>query len=88
MEKTAVEWLEEQIKKFHNWKINPAFDENCFDEIELAKAIQKAKEIEKQLIVEAFTDGTNYNKAKGIVITPDEENHYLGKQYYNETLNK
>ena len=46
--KTAVEWLEEQVIKFHNWKLNPVFDENCFDEIELRKAIQQAKEMEKE----------------------------------------
>ena len=46
--KTPVEWLEEQVIKFHNWKINPVFDENCFDEIELRKAIQQAKEMEKE----------------------------------------
>jgi hypothetical protein len=45
---TAVEFLEEQIEKFHNWKLNQVFDENCFDEIELNKAIQQAKEMEKE----------------------------------------
>ena len=48
MKQTPVEWLEEQINKFHNWKLNPIFDENCFDEIELLKAIQQAKEMENQ----------------------------------------
>ena len=45
---TAVGWLETKIVKFHNWKQNPIYDENCFDEIELNKAIQQAKELEKQ----------------------------------------
>lgn len=74
MKQTAVEWLEKQIKKFHNWKINPVFDENCFDEIELAKAIQKAKEIEKQQIIEAYKDGVVGTK--------------LAEEYYNKTFNK
>ena len=48
MKQTAVEWLESQIIKFHNWKRNPIYDENCFDEIELDKSINQAKEMEKQ----------------------------------------
>jgi len=45
---TAVEILEEQIIRFHNWKLNPIYDENCFDEIELDKSIKQAKEMERQ----------------------------------------
>ena len=45
---TAVEWLAEKVIKFHNWKLNQVFDENCFDEIELNKAIQQAKEMDKE----------------------------------------
>lgn len=55
--KTAVEWLEEQLLKFHNWKLNPVFDENCFDEIELRKAIQQAKEMELDKLKEAYSMG-------------------------------
>ena len=44
---TIVEYLEEKIIRFHNWKLNPIYDENCFDEIELDKAIKQAKEMEK-----------------------------------------
>ena len=47
-QQTAIEWLEGQIIKFHYWKRNPEFDEDCFDEIELHKSIQKAKEMEKE----------------------------------------
>jgi hypothetical protein len=59
--KTAVEWLEEQVIKFHNWKLNPVFDENCFDEIELRKAIQQAKEMEKY----QRQEDTNYGYSQG-----------------------
>lgn len=72
---TAVGWLEEQIKKFHNWKLNPLYDENCFDEIELFKAIQQAKEMEKEQIIEAFLDD----------LTPSKQNIKEAEQYYNET---
>jgi hypothetical protein len=71
--KTAVEWLEEQVIKFHNWKLNPVFDENCFDEIELRKAIQQAKAMEKEQIVNAYND---------CEWTGDHED---GEQYYKET---
>ena len=73
--KTAVEWLEEQVIKFHNWKLNPVFDENCFDEIELRKAIQQAKEMEKEQIKDAWDNGCGYL----------QEN---SRQYYNETFNQ
>jgi hypothetical protein len=56
---TAVEWLEEQIIKFHNWKLNPTFDENCFDEIELNKAIQQAKRMERDRLWEAWQSGVS-----------------------------
>jgi hypothetical protein len=74
--KTAVEWLEEQVIKFHNWKLNPLFDENCFDEIELRKAIQKAKEMEKNQIVDAYNEG---------VISVDCRGGNPEK-YYNQTF--
>jgi hypothetical protein len=77
MKQTGVEWLISKLTIYGF--IAPSL---------IKEEINQAKEIEEQLIVEAFTDGTNYNKAKGIVITPDEENYSLGKQYYNETFKK
>lgn len=71
---TAVEWLEEQVIKFHNWKLNQVFDENCFDEIELNKAIQQAKVMEKEQIVEAW-----YSAYGG-------DAHHRGEAYYIETF--
>jgi ABC-type transporter MlaC component len=73
---TAVEWLEQQIIRFHNWKLNPIYDENCFDEIELDKAIKQAKKMEKQQIENAFENGM------------DAVNIHNLEQYYNETFNK
>ena len=74
---TAVEWLEEQIVKFHNWKLNPTYDKSCFDEIELNNAIQKAKEMEKQQIIDAFEDG--YGSGY-------RDNGKLGSEYFDETF--
>ncbi len=52
MKQTAVEWLEEQIIRFHNWKLNPVYDENCFNAMKLDKSIKQAKEMEKQQIID------------------------------------
>jgi len=79
-QQTAVEWLEGQIIKFHYWKRNPEFDEDCFDEIELHKSIQKAKEIEKEQIAKAFDDG-DYNYHYSRKTGDDFED---GKEYFNE----
>jgi hypothetical protein len=77
MKQSAVEFLVELLNNLND-NFNLAFK----DEIE------QAKEMEKQQIVEAYTDGTNYNKFKKLIITPDDEDYKLGKQYYNETFNK
>jgi hypothetical protein len=73
---TAVEWLESNLP-------------TAFKDLTINKQlIEQAKEMEKQQIVEAYTDGTNYNKFKKLTITPDDEDYKLGEQYYNETYNK
>jgi hypothetical protein len=61
---SVVEWLEEQVIKFHNWKLNPVFDENCFDEIELRKSIQQAKEKELDKLKEAYAMGRSGKSIK------------------------
>ena len=80
--KTAVEWLEEQLLKFHNWKLNPVFDENCFDEIELRKAIQQAKEMEKQYINDAHCHGYDYCRLREL----DEQDNDLEFDYFQITF--
>jgi hypothetical protein len=79
---TSIEWLEEQIIKFHKWKLNPIHDENCFDEIELDKAIKKAKEImHKQEIIDAHHCGRAFeNKYPDSLKTYNES----AEQYYNQ----
>jgi len=76
MKQTAVEWLEIELKK------------KGFDFPYVTLKIAQAKEMEKQQIIDAYTDGTNYNKSKKLIITPDDEDYESGKQYYNETFNK
>jgi translation initiation factor 2 gamma subunit (eIF-2gamma) len=65
---TAVEWLEEQLQKTY------IFNQNDFD------MFKKAKEMEKQQIIEAFKRGT-INEMNGIEEIGSE-------QYYNETFKK
>jgi hypothetical protein len=75
-QQTAVEWLEGQIIKFHYWKRNPEFDEDCFDEIELHKSIQKAKEMQKEQIKKAV----NFGDERGNIVS-----YSTAEQYYEQT---
>ena len=77
---TAVEWLEEQIVKFHEWKLNPTFDKNCFDEIELNKAIKQALAMEREQIETAYI--------VGIIHPLEMEASKQAKEYYNDTYGK
>jgi hypothetical protein len=59
MSKTAVNWLDEQIKK-HTW-----YDEEGFGYVKVSSLdIEQAKEIEKEQIIKAFgyevIDGEQY----------------------------
>jgi len=75
MKQTAVEFLETQIIKFHKWKLNSIYDENCFDEIELHKAINQAKKIEnkqkgyskeeaKKFMIDSFIAGNKHKQER------------------------
>jgi hypothetical protein len=57
--KTAVEWLAEQMEHPHIFK----------------PLIEKALEMEKQQIIDAFDSAC-------------EDENRIGKEYYNETFNK
>ncbi len=80
----SIEFLEMQFEKYLNWKRNPVFDENCFDEIELMKSFKQAKamhkeEIETSMSV-AFLDGLRIGDEN--YKSPHEE----WDEYYNETF--
>ncbi len=81
--KLAVEWLEEQVIKFHNWKLNPVFDENCFDEIELRKAIQQAKEMEKEQREKDFIAGYK-KRAELSNLIFDEASELTAKELFKQ----
>jgi hypothetical protein len=71
--KTAVEFINEEFIK----KISDENYEKSFDKI-----IKQAKEMEKQQIIDAWTDA-KYCNTMG-----NEINYEDGEQYYNETFNK
>ena len=75
--KTAVEWL---LEEFKNFTTNAHFDRNGYI-IKIHKAnmvdlINKAKEMEKQQIIDAWEDGHDSFSTRN------------AEQYYNETYGK
>ena len=75
--KTAVEWL---LEEFKNFTTNAHFDRNGYI-IKIHKAnmvdlINKAKEMEKQKIIDAWEDGHDSFSTRN------------AEQYYNETYGK
>jgi hypothetical protein len=73
MKQTAVEWLISKIEV----NSNPSLTQK-----EMIGYIEQAKEMEKQQIVDAWTDA-KYCNTMG-----NEINYEDGEQYYNETFNK
>jgi len=74
---TAVGWLEDKLD------VIIELDSNKWDKI--AELVAKAKEMEKQQIMEAFDNGDH------CIDLPDggfEQKYKSAKQYYNETYNK
>jgi hypothetical protein len=84
MKQTAVEWLQEQLK------INNYLSENAY------WLIDKAKEMEKQQIIDAgnscalmqhiHNDKINKMTETEIRQFAEEEHLTFGEQYYNETF--
>jgi len=66
--KTAVEWLESEMLEHYS----------PFDNKLLYEAIHKAKEMEKEQIIEAHTIGYIIGGGNGDLYNP--------KEYYNETF--
>jgi hypothetical protein len=76
---TAVEWLMEQITYDNGFGERRNSYTDSFD---LKEFFEKAKEMEKQQIIDAWTD------AKYCNTIGNEINYEDGEQYYNETFNK
>lgn len=93
MKQTAVEFLEEEIFRKYKFKFQNI---NCEP---LEKAIAKAKEMEKQQIIDAHLQGSkssilvvskyiNINKTLNAIedIEKGIDEHTDGIEYYNETF--
>jgi len=79
VKQTAVEWLVEEItfyeRSFYNWMWIKL--KTTVQGYNLTKIIEKAKEMEKEQIIEAFEDGNE----QGFICKE-------GIEYYNETYKK
>jgi hypothetical protein len=77
MEKTAVEWLEEQLSYDNGFGVKyPSHNEMAH----LNEYFEKAKEMEKQQIIDAFDSGL-YDGGENV------SNYNLAaEEYYNETF--
>lgn len=62
---SSLDFLEIQFEKYLNWKSNPIFDKNCFDEIELMKSFKQAKAMHKQELGKTWDDSIENFKARG-----------------------
>ncbi len=69
MAQTAVQWLLENLITEPYSENDFKYNNNCWD---------KAKEIEKQQIINANRDGVD--------MVVDKKDFVLGEQYYNETF--
>jgi hypothetical protein len=71
--KTAVEWLVEQIENKNGKEFNSYFQE----------FIEQAKEMEKEQIKSAFTQGDLFAED---YFNPEKSNIDCSENYYNETF--
>jgi sulfatase maturation enzyme AslB (radical SAM superfamily) len=75
MKQTAVEWLVEQMKKYNmTVSVHNTSHQNVMD---FYKAIEQAKEMEKEQIM----DAVNFGDTRGKITT-----YSTAEQYYNETF--
>ena len=68
MKQTAVEWLAKEVDRF-------LYDVKPFNYKYIEKAVEQAKEMEKEQIMEAWFDGTT-----------NWDSESSSEQYYNETF--
>ena len=77
MKQTAVEWFSNQT-----YELFEQYSEGKFDRVQLNKlmvdATNKAKEMEKEQIIDACQHGVDYDKSP----------YNYAEQYYNETYGK
>jgi len=76
MKQTAVEWLTVEAMKLFTQAMAGTLNEDTLED-DVSTIITKAKEMEKEQIIEAYYYDPNCDEIK------DD-----GEQYYNETFNK
>lgn len=76
MKQTAVQWLQEQLKKGVDF--NPLDSNSYLNEVE--KVFEQAKQMEKEQTKEAWNDGNLLGRNGHILLE-----YNTGEQYYNET---
>jgi len=74
MKQTAVEWLGNELDN-----ILPEMYPSEWDKLEIA--IKKAKEMEKEQIIDAWVDGDNSD------CLSEQDSSDFAERYYNETFN-
>lgn len=70
---TAVEWLEQEIKKL-NIKVNGAI------QVSAIRILEQALQMEKQQIIDAFGTGCHHESKRLVGY------HDIAEQYYNKTF--
>ena len=85
MKQTAVEWLFEQLTEVDYKCINKTFlqNNNSLAGFKLRELFEKAKEMEKQQIIQAVDYGKNHSYDYS---EDNEVDYYSAEQYYNETF--
>jgi hypothetical protein len=76
MKQTAVDWLVEELSDV----LGP-MDTNSIRDLLLMDAINRAKEMEKEQIKDAWIDGDNSD------CLSEQDSSDFAEQYYNETFN-
>lgn len=77
-QQTSVEWLVEQVEQISN---NKNLSKQEYIDL-YNKAIEQAKALEKQQIIDAFWNGDDSD------CTSEQNIKQFAEQYYNETFNK
>ena len=85
MKQTAVEWLTVEAMKLFTQAMAGTLNEDTLED-DVSTIITKAKEMEKEQIVDAYEIGFAY--AWDDARYDDEPKHAGAEHYYNETFNK
>jgi c-di-AMP phosphodiesterase-like protein len=83
MKQTAVEWLTIEAMKFLNQAMDGTLNEDTIEE-DVSTIITKAKEMEKQQIIEAHGNKERFKCDPDSIVTYSYT--FTGEMYYNKTF--